>query len=141
MTPKTTRTPRKRSPAFAPSEPNAEITADDPVEAEKPLTEEPLPPREERAPRPAPEHPRSRASPLPRYDTDSPKLILRSRAKSERKRFSGFIRPKCAESVKLAPTYKILPKREETEETVTFKTKNPRARARIKKVMERWEPK
>lgn len=136
MTPKTTRTPGKRSPAFAPSEPNAEITADDPEEAEKPLTEEPPPPREERAPRPAPEHLRSRGT-----TQTQPKLILRSRAKSERKRFSGFIRPKRAESVKLAPTYKILPKREETEETVTFKTKNSRARARIKKVMERWEPK
>ena len=69
------------------------------------------------------------------------KVILRSRTKTERKRFTGSLKRNRGEGVKLAPTYKILPKREYREESITFKTKNPRARAKIKKVMERWEPK
>jgi hypothetical protein len=73
--------------------------------------------------------------------TNHQKLILKSRSKKDRKRFTGSLRQKRGESVKLAPTYKILPKREDAEESVTFKTRNPKARAKIKKVMERWEPK
>ncbi len=69
------------------------------------------------------------------------KLTLRSRTKNERKRLTGSLKRNRGEAVRLAPTYKILPKREEVEEMTEFKTKNPRARAKIKKVMERWEPK
>ena len=77
----------------------------------------------------------------PRGKNVNHKLILRSRTKKERKRFTGSIKRNRSEAVKLAPTYKILPKREDREESITFKTKNPRARAKIKRVMERWEPK
>lgn len=76
-----------------------------------------------------------------RGKTANQKLILRSRTKKERKRFTGSIKRNRGEAVKLTPTYKILPKREGREESITFKTKNPRARAKIKKVMERWEHK
>jgi hypothetical protein len=69
------------------------------------------------------------------------KLILRSRSKKERKRFTGTLKRNRDEAVKLTPTYKILSKQKGREKSMTFKTKNPRARAKIKKVMERWEPK
>lgn len=69
------------------------------------------------------------------------KLTLKRRSEKERKRFTGTLKRNRSEAVKLAPTYKILPKREDPDESMAFKTKNPRAIARIKKVMEQWEHK
>lgn len=83
----------------------------------------------------------SAAAPFGGNAAKQKKLILKSRSKKERKRFSGTLKRNYGEAVKLAPTYKILPKREDHDEPVTFKTKNPRAIARIKKVMEQWERK
>ena len=69
------------------------------------------------------------------------KLTLKRRSEKERKRFTGTLKRNRSEAVKLAPTYKILPKREDPDESMAFKTKNPRAIARIKRVMEQWERK
>lgn len=71
-----------------------------------------------------------------RHRTVPKKVILRNRTQKERTSYTLKDAP--ATTARLAPTYKVLSKREKEVQPNTFKTKNPRARARIKRMVDRW---
>ncbi len=64
--------------------------------------------------------------------------MLRSRSKEDKVRYRRISRIARKETVKLSPTYKILSKSGRKERYVPQKTKNDRAKARIKRMVDQW---
>ncbi len=67
-----------------------------------------------------------------------PKILLRSRSKEDKARYRRISRAARKGTVKLAPTYKVLSKSDRDEQYVPQKTKNDRAKARIKRMVDQW---